>query len=377
MKLIYIDPQSYNNLALYDKNLLSNMAGINICFMGSVLFEYKVSANVTFLPVFNYSTKKNKVAKLLSYISSIIRAYRYICDFKPDIVHIQWIKFYVIDRFFIALLQKRGIKIVYTAHNVLPHDSGDSQITDYSRLYHLVDRIIVHSINTKNELVVDFKVDSSKVCVIPHGILCYSIEKDIICERVRRIKKMLLLDKQIVFLSMGHQSVYKGSDIIRDVWYKNRYLHDKTKYHLVIVGKRGNIDFSCIENIENVTIIDSYVSDVDFQSYMRIGDVLLMPYRRISQSGVLATAINVHIPIVVSNKGGLTEPLEIADVGWCIGEPGVDSLSHAIETIVSDKKKLYRIKTDESKWTCLEEYYSWNRIGQKTLCLYIDLINGN
>lgn len=377
MKLIYIDPQSYNNLALYDKNLLSNMAGINICFMGSVLFEYKVSANVTFLPVFNYSTKKNKVAKLLSYILSIIRAYRYICDFKPDIVHIQWIKFYIIDSFFISLLQKRGIKIVYTAHNVLPHDSGNSQITAYSRLYHLVDRIVVHSVNTKNELVVDFKVDSSKVCVIPHGILCYSIDKYIISERIKQIKKMLLLDKQIVFLSMGHQSIYKGSDIIRDVWYQNRYLHDKVKYHLVIVGKRGNVDFSCIENIENVTIIDDYVSDVDFQSYMRIGDLLLMPYRCISQSGVLATAINVHIPFVVSNKGGLTDPLSIADVGWCIGEPSVGSLSHAIETIVSDKNKLYRIKTDKSKWTCLEEYYSWNRIGQNTLCLYIDLIKGN
>ena len=56
----------------------------------------------------------------------------------------------------------------------------------------------------------------------------------------------------------------------------------------------------------------------------------LLPYRRISQSGVLFTALQLGVPVLVSDVGGLTDPLRYGAVGWSIGEPSVQSLSDAM-----------------------------------------------
>lgn len=375
MKIIYIDPQSYSNLALYDYNLLSNINNINIIFVGNKLYDLKIPNNIDFIPLFSYSKKKNILFKLLSYLKSLFNLCLIIKRENPDIVHVQWIKFFFFDYIVLVYIKLLNIKYVYTAHNVVPHNSGNKDNYKYKIFYNTVDAIIVHTESTKQEIVSTFDILPDKICIIPHGILTYGIDEALIDQKIECIRNDLKLENQLVFLSMGVQSEYKGSDIICKVWMNNFFLQDKNKYHLFIVGKCDQIDYKKIKAIDNVTVVDRFVSDVEFQAFLRVGDVLLLPYRKISQSGVLLTAISTHTPFLVSNCGGLSEPLKIANVGWNIGQATFENLSHILRDGCITKEIVMRIKSDENSWRLLENYYSWESLAKKTRIFYDEICN--
>lgn len=369
-KLVYIDPQSYSNLSLYDSNLLSELKGYKKYFVGNIKYEREIPKGVVWKPFFRYSKYENALLKSLSYVISIMQSLFLIFVQRPSIVHIQWIKIFAIDYCFIKVIQLYGCKVVYTAHNILPHNSGVSQFSNYRRIYKLVDNIIVHSIVTKTELMKYFDLPYDKIEIIPHGILASDIPSSILYMRIHELENVLNLSNKFVFLSMGLQSKYKGSDIIRDVWVQNDFLNKNSKLHLLIVGRSPDIDFSSLSSFPNVTMIDKFVPDLDFQAYLRLGNILLMPYRKISQSGVLATAISAHIPFLVSNEGGLPDPLKIASVGWNMGKASVESLADAMKKIIDNMEDVIYMKSDLNSWKKLEVYYSWEKIGRCTEELY-------
>ena len=57
-------------------------------------------------------------------------------------------------------------------------------------------------------------------------------------------------------------------------------------------------------------VLDKFLSDNEFNDLIEKSDVLIFPYRKISQSGVLLTALAHRKPVLVSRVGGLTQPLK-------------------------------------------------------------------
>ena len=97
----------------------------------------------------------------------------------------------------------------------------------------------------------------------------------------------------MVFSSLGIQTHYKGVDLIVKVWAENTALRDNPDCMLLLIGRNRHIDYSPLSTCRNVFILDEMISDIDFQGYLHLSSLLLLPYRRISQSGVLLTAIGV------------------------------------------------------------------------------------
>ncbi len=64
-----------------------------------------------------------------------------------------------------------------------------------------------------------------------------------------------------------------------------------------------------INNQEYINIVDEYVHEEDIAKYFNKCDILVLPYREASQSGVLTIGIAASIPMIVSNKEGLKEQL--------------------------------------------------------------------
>ena len=67
-KLVFIDPQSYSNLALYDYNLLENLIGYDKVFVCSVLYDLKKPKDTYLKHYFKYNIVHNSFAKLISYL---------------------------------------------------------------------------------------------------------------------------------------------------------------------------------------------------------------------------------------------------------------------------------------------------------------------
>lgn len=113
------------------------------------------------------------------------------------------------DKLFLFWLKKQGIKTIFTAHNILPHDSGDKYRRQYQKYYNTVDKIIVHSSKTKEELTHDFNLEEDKVIVIPHGMIDIEADRNNVDRRMAEISSELKLENKIVFLPSVYNPIIK------------------------------------------------------------------------------------------------------------------------------------------------------------------------
>lgn len=369
---------SYNNLAIYDSSLLSNVDA-KIYYVGNELYDSINLEDVEFYPFFNYSNKST-INKATSYIISLLKILKLIKRLDPDVIHIQWIRLWFADYLFLKLLLKKGRKIVYTSHNVLPHKRKRNDFKKYKKYYELLDSIIVHSSNSKEELISDFIIDKNKISVVPHGLLDLSISID--NNKVEKLKNELInrydLNNKIVFSTLGTQDKYKGSDLIFEVWKDS--LSENSNVFLFAGGKISNdllyvaksLD---IEDLENTYINFNRIEDELFLAILQVTDIILLPYRRISQSGVLLSAINEQVPFLVSNAGGISDALSIGNVGWNIGYASQQSLRENLINIINNPKDINAKKNNVVEWSKLHKYYSWKEIGNKTMDVYKSILN--
>lgn len=368
--IFYIDPQSYKNLAVYDYNLLSNMK-CETRFYGSKYYDApKLPKNIIFKPVFKYNKMSNSIAKALSYLLSYSVILIHILRYRPHTIHLQWFKIEKLDYLLYSLLHLVGIRIVFTAHNVLPHDTGDKYANIYKKIYHLVDDIIVHAANTKHEIANKFDIPQDKIHIVNHGLLQLDINTTEYETQRHNFEKKYQIDKKIIFTSLGEQSKYKGIDILIKIWSETPELYNNNDIQLILAGKIKNLDLSPLQDIKNVIIKDSRISNEEFYFVLTHTDVYLLPYRIISQSGALLTAMTYHVPSLVTNKGGLADPLSVAKVGWCIDDCDYKSLKDALLWLSRHHNEIKDIKNDKTAWMKIEEEYNWGVIAQKTSELY-------
>lgn len=366
----YIDPMSFDNLEEYDINVLSSFNYNEILFLGSTKFKRKEVINTKL--IYNYNNKKGLI-KVFSYFVSQIILLSLIYNFKPKVVHFQWFKIYSLDLFLLKFIRffSSETKIIYTAHNILPHDSKDKFFNVFKNIYNTIDGIIVHDINTKLSLTKKFNINDSKVNVIPHGLLNIPVNN----KKAENLLHNNKLDNKIVFSFIGKLNMYKGIDLLYDAWKSSKSINENLSLQLVVAG-RGNVEYiNKFKEFKNVTVVNRYLSNEEFISYLRLSDVILMPYREISQSGVLLTAINESKLVIVSNKGGLTEPFNIANIGWVLPKLNVKELQKAIlKASVIEKRSTYIEVEEKMK---LEEFYNWTNISKKTKLLYLTLSENN
>ena len=171
-------------------------------------------------------------------------------------------------------------------------------------------------------------------------------------------------------MSLGEQSPYKGIDLLAKVWAQNKELYGNDDICLLLVGKQKVINLRQVANFRNVIVENRRIPNEEFLYLLRAVDVYLLPYRQISQSGALLTAISERTHVLVSRVGGLTDPLKIAPIGWEIDKLDEKGLKEALMTIIGTPQKIKETKENNQAWVKVAEHYSWKRIGNETARLY-------
>ena len=360
MKIFYIDPQSYNNLADYDRYLLSNI-DVDKYFFCSEKFNFEISGNTKIDKCFCYNSLIG-FRKIISYIKSIIYVLKNVKKHKPEIIHFQWLKIPQFDYFVLKNIKRvsRKTKIIFTAHNILPHNTGNKYKKIYEKIYSFIDGIIVHGNKTKDNLLQKFSIDKNKVVVIPHGFL----------PREKKEKQKKDDGDFITFSIIGSLSKYKGVDLLVEAWCTSEQLLESKNCKLLIAGA-GKMD--CLENIplnKNIELVNRFLSDEELDEIIEKTDISILPYRVISQSGVLLTMLAENKPVIVSNVGDITQPFEFAKCGWILENIEVETIRNLLESIVKDKSEYTKIKNDTKMWAEIKQFYSWEDIGKKTQIFY-------
>ena len=135
------------------------------------------------------------------------------------------------------------------------------------------------------------------------------------------VRKELKINAKYIILYAGFIRSYKGFDIlIKSVNYLKEKLDD---FVILAIGesyeKDKYNDLIKKEKIDKFFIWENrYVSDKEINKYFSACDVVALPYRSASQSGIIPIAYHFNKPVVVTNVGGLPEMLDNNKTGIII-----------------------------------------------------------
>ena len=74
--------------------------------------------------------------------------------------------------------------------------------------------------------------------------------------------------------------------------------------------------------------------------------------------------------MLVSDVGGLTEPLSYGNIGWNIGTPTKENLQRQMLELVRRPDEIEAIKNNSQEFDKVRKAYDWESIGEKTSSLY-------
>lgn len=375
MNVYYIDPQSYNNPSLYDYSLLKNITpDFQLTYYYNDMYQLPELPPAQCRCRFHYGRKKG-ILKALSYAGSIWGILRDAWREKPDVVHVQWIRIWLLDYLFTWLLQVKGIRVIHTAHNLLPHVRHWGDVWQYTKYYRLVDGLIVHNEETRQDMISTLHIDAGKIHVIRHGMLQNPVPVSEVRIRAAELRRQLgLSDQTLLFSSLGVQKPYKGTQEVVEAWMKHPELHDNPNCHLLIAGRNHGLDYSPLASCSNVTVIDDVLTDLDFEAYLSITQVVLLPYRSISQSGVVFSAVNRQVPVLATSVGGLAEILQIGRIGWSIGKLSDNRLGTEMVRLATHPDEVRTVAAQTSEFQKIRDAHNLTQIGRQTSELYVKIV---
>ena len=84
-------------------------------------------------------------------------------------------------------------------------------------------------------------------------------------------------------------------------------------------------------NIENhVKIINKFVANEDVYKYYLASDVVVLPYRSATQSGILNVAYGFNKPVLVTDVGGLAEFVDDEQTGVIVSSAEPQKIEEGI-----------------------------------------------
>jgi glycosyltransferase involved in cell wall biosynthesis len=301
----------------YMINYLNSIAGKidQIDFIGSDIYPVdKIPKKIKFI---NLRGGHEHDASLFIKIKRIIKYYYHLIKYLKKnktrgIIHLQWLKFYLFDGVIMPWYCKViGYRVAYTVHDVIPHDK-DTRVNRllFQLIYNLHERLIVHTEFIKNRLIDEFNIPSHKIKIIKHGV--YQINDNQIIERTAAKQKIGIGKENIVLLFFGYITYYKGLDLLLKVF--NQLNSSKIK--LIVAGEvkdsyMNEVNLLKKKYSENITYKLNYINDSELNDLFNATDIVVLPYREASQSGVLFMSYAYGVPVLAPKLGGF--PYDIAE----------------------------------------------------------------
>lgn len=377
MKAVIIDITG-RNASQYNPSLCSSLSkydNLDISLMSPIIPPdhegYGYIKLIKIIPD-SWASKEGKLKFLLRGLEVVLNYFYiffYVLIHKPDVLHFQWlplIEFAVGDVWLLKILKviSPNIRLFLTAHNVYPHNLDVRSIDKYKNRFKNIDKYLsgylVHLNSTKEELSSEFSISKKKIYVSYHGI--YVPEK---YEAKINTRKNI---KQIIMY--GTQNRYKGVDILIEAL---RLLPKEmlSKSRTLIVGKTDRDiyeDYIDISDSLNIHWINKFVSDEELYKSIGESDLILLPYRRISQSGVLLLALSYRKPILTSDLPSFRETLIGYDDNWFFKSESPQALSEKLSEYLDG-----RLNVDDmiSVINSLNLKYSWDNTAKSTYQAYI------
>jgi glycosyltransferase involved in cell wall biosynthesis len=296
----------------------------------------------------------------------------------PDIIHVQFLPMLrwrlPLDSWFVAFCQKRGVKIVLTVHDLLPHDTGNAHQQTFDLLYRRVDSIICHSAHIQTRLESEFSVPEHKITVIPHGPFFYDLPPN----DSEPLAQTLVPDGETVLvLWQGIIFPYKGIDLLLQAW---QTLEASGANATLVIAGTGAPDL--LEQIrmqvqhldlKRIKLHFHFISTAELTALYRAADIVVYPYRSITTSGALATGLALGKTIVATNLPVFRELLTDRESALLVDPKDPSALAGALVELSANAALRQQLAAKVTEMRFGDQ--SWLFIAKKTMQVYARVLS--
>ena len=270
-------------------------------------------------------------------------------------------------------LRKKGSqfpKLAYVRHNPMMFESGKSGLKNHllsfveNRIIKKADYVFTLSDHVRKATIEEFGMNPKKVIDIglgAHTSFCANWSH-----------KTFLRDGILRLLFFGRILSYKGVDVLVAAYQKIK--SEGLPVELTIAGD-GEIGFNVIETASEsgVRIINRWLEDSELCQLLSEADIVVLPYKKASQSGPASIATALGIPVIATRVGGLAEQVTSGVNGVLIDPNSHEEIVNAVKTFLSSPELFERYSEQAKKMS--DGDLSWR---EKTIGidnLFTELIN--
>jgi len=261
-------------------------------------------------------------------------------------------------------------RLIYTAHNALPHDRTRAPLIRalYRFVYRMPHRIVAHSSATATRLVNELGCDPERVTTAPIGL-----NEEVDGSGISRAgaRQSLGIPEDVpVALFLGKARPYKGLDLLVAAW-------DDVHTSGPRLYARGAAPDSAhrtevVQRIANARSRDRIewrqraASNHELATWLEATDLVVLPYREVDQSGVVMLCLRFGAPMVSTDIGSLPEQIDEA-CGVIARGTSPSAIAAAVDTAFARLPDF-----DRAAIRAIGERHRWSAICRRLLPLYRD-----
>jgi glycosyltransferase involved in cell wall biosynthesis len=286
---------------------------------------------------------------------------------KPDILISRlWMSFFGPSLGYVnKRAMKNGSTVVSILDNVIPHEKRffDKSFTKYYIKHNHGFLAMTESV--KNDLL-SFD-PKAKVILRPHPLYNHFGKK---LDKKNAQERLGLDPSKKTILFFGIIRDYKGLDNLIKAFGKL-----DESYQLVIAGesygsfKKYEDEIATVKNKQNIKTFVEYIDDNRVTDFFSAADVVVLPYRTATQSGITAISYHFNIPVIATNVGGLEETIKHEKTGLIVKENTPEKITDSIISFFENKQKVdFSHEID-----LLKEELSWSKFSKDFIDFAISL----
>jgi glycosyltransferase involved in cell wall biosynthesis len=284
--------------------------------------------------------------------------------FAPGLVILKWWMPFFGPAFASSVgpLRRRGTRVVLVCDNLVPHERRPLD-REFSRwMLRNSDGYLVMSESVEKDLDV-LKPGAPRRRVL-HPLYAQFDRGRFTRETAR--ERLGLPRNGEVALFFGYVRHYKGLDVLLRAWKDVRAKRDVT---LLVAGEfyEDAAPYRALAAAAggepHVRLLERYLPDEDVEAAFKAADVVVLPYRSATQSGVTHVAYALGVPVITTDVGGLAETVKPGETGLVCAPENPAALA---STVLSYFEQSMASKLREGV-LALQREHAWSVLAARTL----------
>ncbi len=325
------------------------------------------SGKIEYKPVYEGFSKTNRLLKLYKFILATISSSSNSKRKDVDLVILHLFSTGFISLFLTVIPKLFHLKIAVISHDVSSFKNNDNRFIQNLIYNYLADFIILHNTYSYDYMLNSIQIKNiNKLHIIKHGGYLDHVQN---INKQKTFDELGLKPSKKYLLFFGQIKKTKGLDILLEALSN---INQDT--HLIIAGKPWNDNFSYYEKIISDNKLNNkiikkirFIEDDERDKLFAISDMIIIPYKKIYQSGVILMAMSYGLPIMASDLPANKQLISPEKNGFLFKSEDVDDLTIKINQYINNDILLENISINATQTIKLE--YSWDDIANNYLQL--------